>query len=123
MTAEERRNLSTLHNPFTIQQLQTTYPFINWLEFINWNLHNVLQVDLNEVVIVLDTNYVAQIETILQSTPKRTIANYFAWRSLLFAADLLNDVLHQRNQVYLATTTGMQKSDPRQLECVKSTMS
>lgn len=81
------------------------------------------QVDQNEVIIVLDTNYLAQIETILESTPKRTIANYFAWRSLLFSSDLLNDVLHQRYQMYLATTTGMQKSEVRETECVKKTMS
>lgn len=123
LTAEERRNLSILYNPFTIQQLQTSYPFIDWLDYVNWNLNDVVRVDESETVIILDTRYLAQIETILQSTPKRTIANYFAWRSVLFSAEILNDVLHARKQQYLATATGMSKSDARDVECGKKTMS
>lgn len=122
MPAEERRNLTLLYNPYTVQQLQKTAPYMNWLEYINWNLNNVLKVDENEIVIVLDKNYIQQLETLLQSTPKRTIANYFAWRSVYFASGLLNDVLHDRRQQYLATSTGMLKSDPREKECVKRTM-
>lgn len=83
----------------------------------------MLQVDEHEIVVVMDTNYVAQIEEILLLTPKRTIANYFAWRSVLFGAELLNDVLHARKQQYLATTTGMLKSDAREVQCGKKTMS
>lgn len=123
MPAEERRNLSALYNPFTIEQLQLTYPYINWLEFINWNLHNILQVDQNEVVVVLDMGYILKLEKILQSTPKRTIANYFAWRSVLFSSDLLNTILRQQEEQYLAKTTGMLKADSREAKCIKKTMS
>lgn len=114
--------MSILYNPFTVQQLQTTFPYINWLDFIGWNLRNEHTIDENEVVIVHDLNYVTKLQDILLSTPKRTVANYFAWRSVLSSSDLLNDVMHQRLQQYLATTTGMLKSDPRQTECVKETM-
>lgn len=122
MPAEERRNLSKLYNPYTIQQLQEIVPYINWLEFINWNLNNVIKVDETETVIVLDKNYIQKLETILQSTPKRVMSNYIAWRCVHFTSSLLNDVLHNRRQQYLAATTGMLKSDPRDKECVKRTM-
>lgn len=119
---EDRRNLSVLYNPFTIQELQTTFPFINWMDYINWNLRNTHNIDENEVVIVHDVAYIEKLHGILQATPKRTIANYIAWRSVLLSSDMLNDILHQRLQQFLATTTGMLKSDPRQTECVKQTM-
>lgn len=105
-----------------MQQLQTTFPYINWLDYINWNLRGQYNIDENEIVIVHDVNYFAKLQEILISTPKRTVANYFAWRSVLTSSDLLNEVLHQRGQEFLATTTGMLKSDPRQTECVKQTM-
>lgn len=83
----------------------------------------MLQVDENEVVIVLDTNYVLQLNHILQSTPKRTIANYFGWRAIYFGSDLLNNVLHEQEEQYLAKTTGMQRPVTRETECIKKTMS
>ncbi|XP_055304830.1 neprilysin-2-like [Sitodiplosis mosellana] len=121
-TSEERRNQTALYNPFTISQLQTKYPFINWLDYINWNLHDLLKVNQNEVVIVLDTKYVSQLDHILKTTPKRTIANFFAWRAVIFASDYLDNVLHQKLDQYLAKTTGMQQADTREAECIKQTM-
>lgn len=92
------------------------------MDYINWNLHNSHNIDENEIVIVHDLNYMDKLHAILLSAPKRTIANYFAWRSVLLASDMLNDALHARLQQYLATTTGKIKSDPRQTECIKRTM-
>lgn len=77
MSDEERRNKTVIYNPFTIQQLQTTYPYINWLEFINWNLNSILRVNEREKVSVTDRNYLHNLNGILQSTSKRTIANYY----------------------------------------------
>lgn len=122
MAEESARELSIVDNAFTIAELQTTYPYINWLDYINWRLNDLLRVDESEAVNVLDINYLAQLDTILELTPKRTIANYFAWRLVLSNSNLLNDVLHQRRQKYVATKTGKLKSHPRIKECVKRTI-
>lgn len=114
--------MSILMNEFSILELQTTFPYVNWLEYINSSLYNSVSFDESETVIVPDKNYMLQLNALLQSTPKRTIANYFAWRLVLYSSDLLNDVLHQRNQRFIAATMGMLKSDPRLSECVKRTM-
>lgn len=93
-----------------------------WLDYINWNLEDVIGVDESEIVIVHDVSYMQRVDALIKSTPKRTIANYFIWRSVFFGSDLLSDIMHERTQQYLATTTGVLKSDPRQTECVKKTI-
>lgn len=119
---EESRNKSLTYNPFTIKELQTTFPFINWLEFINWELHDSVHVDENEVIIVIELNYLSKLHAILNSTPKRTIANYYAWLLFLSYSEYLNDVLHERHEKFLMAMTGKPKSLPRLIECVKLTV-
>lgn len=109
-------------NEFSVQELQKIFPSVNWVEYIDWSLFNGVPFNESEIVIVPDKNYFLQLEPLLQSTSKRTIANYFAWRLVLFTAELLNDDLHQRYQKFVATTTGVEKSEPRLTECVKRTM-
>lgn len=117
MTYEQRRNLSTVYNQFTIRELQTTYPYVNWLEYFNGNLQSIRQIDENEVIIVVDKNYLHQLNGLLQSTPNRTIANYFAWRLVQFTSDFLNDDLHQRKRQYFKESE--LTPEIRLIECVK----
>lgn len=121
MPEGERRNLSALYNPFTISQLQTTYPYLNWLEYINGLLPGHVRVHENETLIIDVPNYFLQLGPILQATPKRTIANYFAWRSVFYGSGLLNAALHRRKLQFFATTIGLRKLDPRYNECVTLT--
>lgn len=114
--------MSTLYNPFTIQELQLSYPYINWSYYINWNLNDELHVDENEIVIIFDKKYLTQLNNVLQLTKKRTIANYFAWRTVYNNARLMNGVLRQRRQEFLTKISGNVKSEPRETECVKLTM-
>lgn len=120
MTYEQRRNLSTVYNQFTIRELQTTYPYVNWLEYFNGNLQSIRQIDENEVIIVVDKNYLHQLNGLLQSTPNRTIANYFAWRLVQFTSDFLNDDLHHRKRQYFKESE--LTPEIRLTECVKKTM-
>lgn len=113
--------MSVLMNDYNITELQIAFPYVNWLEYINCSLYGNVFFNESEIVIVPDKNYMLQLKDLLQSTPKRTISNYFAWRLVLFSSDLLNDILHQQNQKFVAATTGMLKSDPRLIECVKRT--
>lgn len=83
----------------TIQELQTKYPYLDWLEYLNFHLQNQTHIDRNEIVIVLDQNYLQRLGTVMATTPSRTIANYFAWRLVFFGSHLLNDILdNQRRQ-------------------------
>lgn len=110
-----------MENPFTIQQLQATYPYLNWLDYINWHLNDIMDVNESEVLNIPDKNYLQQLDVVLQSTPKRTIANYFAWRLVFFGCNLLDDVFHQRCQQYVSTRLGQPSSTPRVNKCVDLT--
>lgn len=98
MTSAERKNLTNIYNPMTIQQLQTNYPYVNWLEYFQLNLQNHAHVDQNEMVIVMDRNYLQRLGSVLESTQKRTIASYFAWRLVFFGSYSLNDVLDNQRR-------------------------
>lgn len=121
MPEGERRNLSALYNSFTISQLQSAYPYLNWLEYINAIFPEDVSITEDELFIVDVPNYFLQLGPILEATPKRTIANYFAWRSVFFGSGLLNSVLHRRKLQFFATTIGLRKLDSRYNECVTLT--
>lgn len=121
ITAEASRNFSTLLNEFNIKTIQQTFPYLNWLDYINWNLNNNVTLDENDPIIVADKNYVSQLGAVLQKTPKRTIANYFAWHAVRSSSRFLNDVLYKRGEKYLFDITGMQKTKSRVINCVERT--
>lgn len=81
-----------------------------------------MTIDESDVIVVPDINYLHQLNKLIEQTPTRTVANYFAWRHVLFSASLLSDLLFVRNQEYNAAITGKLKPDSRLFECVRQTM-
>lgn len=77
--------------------------------------------EVDEIVIIDVPNYFDRLNSILIATPTRTIANYFAWRSVLFTSDLMNEKLRQLKLTFYATTIGLRKNDNRFIECVTLT--
>lgn len=77
--------------------------------------------DKNEPIIINDRNYVSQLDAVLRRTPKRTIANYFAWQAVRSSTRFLSDVLHKRGEQYLFDVTGIQKTKSRITDCVERT--
>lgn len=120
-TAEESRNFSALQNEFNVETIQQTFPYLNWSDYIAWNLNKNVTLDKSDPIIVADMNYVSQLGAVLQKTPKRTIANYFAWHAVRSSTRFLNDVLYKRGEKYLFDITGMQKTKARIVECVERT--
>lgn len=109
-------------NEFNIKTLQETFPYMDWRDYINWNMNNAVTIDDDEVIFVPDVNYFHQLNNLIERTPKRTVANYFAWRSVLFSGSLLNNRLFARSMQYDAATTGKFIVDSRLTACVRQTM-
>lgn len=101
--------------------LQESFPYIDWRDFIKWNLKNSIPVYENEIITVPDVAYLRQLDIILETTPKRTIANYIGMRLVSFASDILNDVLHHRLDQYNKEAFGVLKPDSRLTACIKKT--
>lgn len=118
---EERRNATALYNPTTIDKLQESYPYLNWDDYINALLPQDLTVYGNETVINAVPEFFKQLETVLSSTSKRTVANYFLWRIVLATSGTLTNQLRQRKLEYFKAVYGLQGEEARWKECVQFT--
>lgn len=121
LSVEDRRDANVTANYYNMTTLQETFPYIDWRDFIKWNLKNTIPIYENEIITVPDVNYLHQLDIILQTTPKRTIANYIGMRLVSFSSDILNDVLHRRLDQYNKEAFGVLKPDSRLTECIKKT--
>lgn len=121
MANEKRRNATALYNPFTIKELQESYPYLNWLDYINSLLPYGLEVYENETVINTVPSFFEELESVLNSTSKRTMSNYFLWRVVLLTSGTLTDQLRKRKLEYYKTVYGLQGEEPRWKECIQFT--
>lgn len=116
---EDRRNASALYNPYTIKQLQAAYPYLNWLDYINALLPSKVQVTEDEIVINSVPTFFEKLGDIINSTPKRAIANYFLWRVILTTSGTLTPELRQRKLEFYKAVYGLQGEEPRWKECIQ----
>lgn len=119
LAREDRRNASALYNPYTIKQLQESYPYLNWLDYINTLLPNGLDVAENEIVINSVPKFFEQLGNVLSSAKKRTIANYLLWRVVLTTSGTLTNELRKRKLEFYKAVYGLQGEEPRWKECIQ----
>uniref|UniRef100_A0A7G3AIY0 Putative m13 family peptidase n=1 Tax=Lutzomyia longipalpis TaxID=7200 RepID=A0A7G3AIY0_LUTLO len=118
---EKRRNATTLYNPMKIEEVQKTYNYIDWLDYINAILPEKLKVTEKEQIIISVPTFFKDLEEVLKTTPKRTIANYMMWRVSAFSSFFLTEELRKRQLVYSTAISGKQEQEPRWKECVDMT--
>lgn len=121
LPAGEGRDKLVTANYFNLPTLEKTFPLLNWNDFIKWNLKNAASLTDDDSITVPDVSYLHKLKELLESTPKRTIANYIGMRLVKFSSDLMNDALHERFDQYKKDQEG-QKEDPRSTECTKKTI-
>lgn len=78
---EDQQNL-TLAKHMSVGELQARYPYVPWLEYFRRLLPESVGITAGETVLVADHRYFESLGPLLQSTPKRTLANYMVWRGL-----------------------------------------
>ncbi|KAL7038352.1 hypothetical protein ACKWTF_009559 [Chironomus riparius] len=123
LTREERRDANKLYNPTTIAELQTKYPQLNWLTYLNSLMPADTQFTSTDVIINAVPTFFEKLFPLLDATPKETIANYLMWRVALSSASSLSKVFRDRHQEYNRITTGKEVADPRGLQCSDITLS
>lgn len=106
MPAEERRDGEAQFNPYTIEELEIKYPHIRWMDYFIALMPKGMELSKTEVVLVVTPVYFERLASVLKNTTKRTIANYFAWRSFIVSSNFLNDQVRIRKIQYLAAMTG-----------------
>lgn len=121
MPNEKRRNATALYNPLVLKDVQSKYPYIPWVEYINALLPNGLNVDENEIIVVSVPSFFNDLGKLLEQTPKKTIANYLMWRITAFSSFFLTQNLRDRQLVYSTAISGKQEEEPRWKECIDIT--
>lgn len=80
-----------------------------------------MSVSDDDIVALGLLDYFDRLKVVFELTPKRTIANYLIWRSVLSASKYLNKELYQRKMNFSTILHGVQKQSPRHIECVAYT--
>ncbi|KAI5692897.1 hypothetical protein M8J75_003309 [Diaphorina citri] len=115
---EERRNATKLYNPMKISELQERYPIIPWTEYINTILSPNAQLKDDETIIVSEPKYIYDLEKLLSTTPKRTMANYVMWRVTAASVSYLTEAIRARQLAYSKAVSGVSEQEARWKECV-----
>lgn len=94
---------------------------MNWLDFVNAFLPIGLKVTENEIAINSVPKFFEQLEGILSTTSKRTIANYLLWRAVLATSGTLTNQLRELKLDFYKTVYGIQSQEVRWKECIQFT--
>lgn len=105
----------------TIAELIKKYPYIDWLEYLNAETYAGLQFNDSEVVIVQQPTYLDQLESVLNQTDRRTIANYVIWRDLTDYVGYLTADLSNMEFEFIKVISGRVIRNSRWSDCVRTT--
>ncbi|XP_030375885.1 neprilysin-2 isoform X2 [Scaptodrosophila lebanonensis] len=115
---EKRRNSSELYNLRSTQQLQQSYPYVQWVDYINALLPEGLQITEDEPINLSVPSFFDDLGKLLAKTPSRVIANYMMWRIHAFSVGFLTDEFRKRQLQYATALSGRQEQEARWKECV-----
>lgn len=90
---------------------------------MNAMLPQGLNVDDNEEINIQDTKFFGQLGELVNSTPKRTIANYVLWRTIYSMTDCLSEQIRDVEFQYNKAVNGIMKRMEHWKECVSRTNS
>ncbi|KAG5667541.1 hypothetical protein PVAND_015520 [Polypedilum vanderplanki] len=114
---EERRNFNLLYNPMSIIELQSKYPYIQWLDYLNSLMPDDTKFTENDIIINGAPTFFEKLGSILENTPNEVKANYLMWRFVLDSVEFLSQKFRNRHQEFIKATTGKEKENSRALTC------
>lgn len=118
---EKQRNFTELYNPMTIKELQVTYPYVSWVDYISSMLPDDIIIDENEIINVRVPSFFAVFGDLLGRTPKETIANYLFWRVAETSSYYLNDQLRLRRFAFASHFSGRKEFNSWWSYCTETT--
>ncbi|ESO88295.1 hypothetical protein LOTGIDRAFT_165736 [Lottia gigantea] len=119
--SEERRDSEKLYNKMTIAQLAQNYSEFDWLGYINSIMSSPkIQIDIteDEEIINYSPPYFDKLFSLLNNTPKRTLANYCTWRIVRHRISSLGKAFRDLNLEYSKVLYGTSTESARWKKCV-----
>ncbi|XP_070562167.1 membrane metallo-endopeptidase-like 1 [Ptychodera flava] len=116
---EQRRDVNAFSNKMTISQVQYNVTGFDWIYFFR-NLGASWSEDLqdSEEIIVSELRYLREITEVVQNTPKRTIANYIVWITIMKQISQLSSKFRDVKQRYDEVLYGAASERVRWQTCV-----
>ncbi|CAD6235737.1 GSCOCG00012426001-RA-CDS [Cotesia congregata] len=109
--------LRNTYNEMTVTELEEKYPSIPWLEYFNKIFQPHFNVDKNQTIFVNIPYYLSEFEKIMNTTSKRTLANYMVWRVFIDSVAYLNDEIREPQIEFTNSLTGQSKKTPKSKQC------
>ncbi|KAJ8929161.1 hypothetical protein NQ314_018185, partial [Rhamnusium bicolor] len=116
-------NKSVLHEKYehNLSELQHRYRSIPWKEYINGLLAPVETINDDDNVIVTEPLYLKRLETILEDSSKRSLANFIVWHTMQHLINYLPAKILDRAYEFLGKINGNDIRKPRWTTCLKAT--
>ena len=84
----------------TVNELSNKYPSIPWEQFLNNLLSGITTVEKNEVINVVEPNFIAGLEKLLKTTSPRVLANYVSWRNIRDSISFIHNEKLRSIEIY-----------------------
>ncbi|XP_029824984.2 neprilysin-4-like [Ixodes scapularis] len=116
---EDRRNFSSMYNEMNISTLSEKYPKIEWLKLLNheFALAN-MTLNESERVIVFETDYVQDIENILEKANVSTLYNFVFWKLIRTYGSVASKELEKLVFEFNKEALGVKKDEPLWKKCI-----
>ncbi len=108
-TREQSRNIPAMYNPYTLADLQKTYPSVEWTAFFP----KTMDIEAPEQVIVTEPSAVAQAMNLMASLTDREIKDYYLWKYVSQAQGRLSDKFTDAAFEFNKVMSGVQEQRPR----------
>lgn len=102
----------------SISKLQSKYPFISWLEYLNGLMKPFAKVTCKDRVTVKSPCSLENLAKLLDETPNRVVANYAYWRVVAESAEYLSEQVQQKKREFDSVLYGKKKKIHRWQYCV-----
>ncbi|XP_065204912.1 neprilysin-2-like [Planococcus citri] len=83
--SDKKEDIAKTFLAMSISEAQQRYPSIEWMHFIRSMLNPSVSVSESETIVIAYPEFITNVQGLLESTSKRTLANYFIWRTLFFS--------------------------------------
>ncbi|KAF5306388.1 hypothetical protein FQA39_LY08897 [Lamprigera yunnana] len=124
LSKEERRNVSTLTNIMPLSTIVEKFPVIPWREFLQnlANSPNIVITEDEELDIGVP-QFLIDLNTLLQNTPKRVLANYILSQVILYLVPYSTTKTRTRKLEFSKAFHGAGEMKPRWRECTEQSNS
>ena len=107
-TREESRNIVAMYNPFTIANVKSRYPDVDWDRFFV----ETMGIQTPDTIMVTDPKTVATGTKLMASLSDREIKDYYLWDYVSQAASKLSDDFTQASFEFSKVKSGVQELRP-----------